>query len=239
MEGTEAIGRFGVWYVVFLLTLTLHEASHSLAALLGGDDTAYRGGQVTLNPWPHIRREPFGAIVVPLLTFFSSGWMMGWASSPFDPSWGQRHPRRLAAMSAAGPAANLLLASLVFATLKLLLAFGLFVPPESAGFSRMVAPPPGTPAGSLAFAAAFCLSVALNLNVLLFLFNLIPLPPLDGGGIVRGLFPDSVGPLLATVSRNPMASIVGLIVAWRLIDLVYPAAFAILLTFLHPAVSYR
>src|SRR5712692_900695 len=173
MDVADTIGRFGIWYVVFLFTLTLHEAGHALVAWLGGDNTAYRGGQVSLNPWPHLRREPFGTIIVPLLTFFGSGWMMGWASAPYDPYWGQRHPRRLAAMSAAGPAANLLLASLVFAILKLLLAFGLFVPPESAGFSRMVAPPPGTPEGSLAHAVAFCLSVALNLNVLLFLFNLI------------------------------------------------------------------
>ena len=85
-----------LWYVVFLLSLTCHEAAHALAARLGGDDTAYLGGQVSLNPVPHVRREPMGAVVVPFLTFLytSGGWMMGWASAPYDPSWEDRHPRR-------------------------------------------------------------------------------------------------------------------------------------------------
>ncbi len=239
MDVADTIGRFGIWYVVFLFTLTLHEAGHALVAWLGGDNTAYRGGQVSLNPWPHLRREPFGTIIVPLLTFFGSGWMMGWASAPYDPYWGQRHPRRLAAMSAAGPAANLLLAAIVFVTLKILLGAGLFVPPGRIGFSHVIEPAPGTAAGSLAFPIAFCLSIALNLNVLLFLFNLIPLPPLDGAGIVQGLLPDSVGPFLSTLARNPVLSIVGLVVAWRLFDLIFPPAFSILMTLLHPDVSYR
>src|SRR6266540_2176034 len=193
MIGVERIGEFGIWFVVFLFTLTLHETSHALVAWLGGDDTAYRGGQVSLNPWPHIRREPFGTVIVPLLTFFTSGWMMGWASAPYDPYWGSRHPRRLATMSAAGPAANLLLASIVFAALKIMLRAGLFIAPDRANFSHLVEPMPGTAAGSFFYPLAFCLSVALNLNVLLFLFNLIPLPPLDGAGIVEGLMPDSLG----------------------------------------------
>ncbi|HEU4904854.1 MAG TPA: hypothetical protein VFT19_01910, partial [Solirubrobacterales bacterium] len=82
-EITSQIGVFGIWYVVFLLALTLHEAGHALAAWLGGDETAYQGGQVTLNPMPHIRREPFGTVVIPIITFFFSGWMMGWASTPY------------------------------------------------------------------------------------------------------------------------------------------------------------
>ena len=235
----ETIGRFGLWYVVFLFTLTLHEAGHALVAWLGGDDTAYHGGQVSLNPLPHLRREPFGTILMPVLTFFSSGWMMGWASTPYDPAWGQRHPRRLAAMSAAGPAANLLLATIAFVALKILLAAGVFVPPEVLNFSRVVEPPPGTPPQSLAHAAAFLASIILNLNVLLFLFNLIPLPPLDGSGIVQGLLPNSAGPFLRNLSRNPMMSLIGLFAAWRLFDLIYPPAFAILLTLLHPGVSYH
>src|SRR6185369_342258 len=74
----------------------------------GGDPTAYEAGQVSLSPWPHIRREPWGTVLVPLLTFFTyagtgSAWMMGWASAPFDPLWEHRHPRRAAAMALAGP----------------------------------------------------------------------------------------------------------------------------------------
>ncbi len=102
MDTLPHAGEFIVWFVVFLFTLTVHEACHGLVAWLGGDSTAYHGGQVTLNPWPHVRREPVGTLVVPLLTFFTSGWMMGWASTPFDPEWGRRHPKRLAAMSLIG-----------------------------------------------------------------------------------------------------------------------------------------
>jgi Zn-dependent protease len=235
----DAIARFGIWYAVFLFTLVFHEGSHALVAHLGGDDTAYRGGQVTLNPWPHVRREPFGTVVIPLLTFFVSGWMMGWASAPYDPTWGSRHPRRLAAMSAAGPAANLILAASAFAVLKALLAAGYFVPPGQVSFSHLVEPPPGSAEGSMAYALALCLSVALSLNLLLCLFNLIPLPPLDGAGVVQGLFPDSLGRLLANLAGTPMFAMLGLLVAWRVFDHVFGPAFSLMLDLLHPGVGYR
>ena len=57
-----------IWYIVFLFSTTCHEASHALVAKLGGDPTAFHGGQVTLNPVPHVQREPFGMVVVPLLS---------------------------------------------------------------------------------------------------------------------------------------------------------------------------
>ena len=66
-------------YMVFLFSTTCHEASHALVAKLGGDSTAALGGQVSLNPIPHIRRSPFGMVVFPLLSFFlSGGGMIGW-----------------------------------------------------------------------------------------------------------------------------------------------------------------
>jgi Zn-dependent protease len=239
MGGAEKIGEFGIWYVVFLFTLTLHEAGHALVAWMGGDDTAYRGGQVTLNPWPHVRREPFGTVLVPILTFVSSGWMMGWASAPYDREWGRRHPGRLAAMSAAGPAANLLIALTIFFLLKVLLGAGVFVAPARVGFDHLVAPSPGTAEGSWAHPLAFSLSVALNLNVLLFLFNLIPLPPLDGSGVLGGLLPDSFGRVLDSVAANPMISLIGLMIAWRIFDYLYRPAFSLLLALLHPDQVYR
>lgn len=238
MDGMNKIGEFGIWYVVFLLTLTLHEAGHALVAWLGGDDVAYRGGQVSLNPLPHVRREPFGTIFVPLLTFFSSGWMMGWASTPYDPAWGERYPRRLAAMSAAGPAANLLVAAILFGVLKILLAAGIVVAPGAINFSRLVDPAPGVAEGSLLYPVAFCLSVALNLNFLLFLFNLLPLPPLDGAGIVEGLFPGPAGGALRWLARNPILSLVGLLAAWQVFGTIYRPAFALLLMLLHPGAIY-
>lgn len=238
MESLPNSGEFVVWFVVFLFTLTVHETCHALVAWMGGDSTAYHGGQVSLNPWPHIRREPVGTIVVPLLTFFSSGWMMGWASTPFDPAWGARHPKRLAAMSAAGPAGNLLLAAVSFTALRVLLERGVFVPPQRINFSQLVEPAAGTPSGSVLYAVALFLSVALNLNVLLFLFNLLPLPPLDGSGIVQGLMPGLLGGLIESLRRNAMMSLIGLMIAWQVFDVVYQPAFGLLLRLLHPGVAY-
>ena len=71
--------EFPLWFAVFLLSLTCHEAAHALVAQWGGDHTAAAGGQVSLDPIPHIRREPFGTLVVPILSYFLYGWMLGWA----------------------------------------------------------------------------------------------------------------------------------------------------------------
>src|SRR5215468_6229382 len=73
-----------IWYVVFLFSTTCHEAAHALAAKLGGDLTAFHGGQVSLDPIPHVRRELFGMVVFPILSYVTGGWMMGWASAPYD-----------------------------------------------------------------------------------------------------------------------------------------------------------
>ena len=70
----EDVGTGLVWFVAFLLSTTVHEAMHAWAAWRGGDPTAYHGGQVSLSPIPHIRREPIGMLVVPLLTSITQGW---------------------------------------------------------------------------------------------------------------------------------------------------------------------
>jgi Zn-dependent protease len=238
VDALPNVGEFVVWFVVFLFTLSVHEACHGLVAWLGGDSTAYHGGQVTLNPWPHIRREPVGTLVVPLLTFITSGWMMGWASTPYDPEWGRKHPKRLAAMSAAGPAGNLMVAAVAFFALKSLLASGALVPPHQVDFQHLVEPTGGTPADSILYPLASLLSVALNLNVLLFLFNLLPLPPLDGAGIVQGLAPGALGGFVEGLRRNPMMSLVGLMIAWQMSDALYRPAFDTLLRLLYPGVTY-
>jgi Zn-dependent protease len=229
-----AIGRFALWYVAFLLSLTVHEGAHALAAWIGGDDTAYRGGQVSLNPFPHLRREPFGAILVPILSFFGSGWMMGWASTPFDPLWAARHPRRQALMSLAGPAANFSLAALAFLSLRLLLSGGILALPDRITFSWVAAPPPGTPGDSPLVALAMFLSIALNLNVLLGLFNLIPLPPLDGAGVAEGLLPGRLAAAIGLLRANPMLSILGLLVSWRVFGGLAGPALVAVIRLLHP-----
>src|SRR6478672_8150136 len=103
MVSTDALLPGLMWFAAFLFSTTVHEAGHALVALWGGDRTAYLGGQVTLSPLPHIRREPIGMLVVPLLTSLLNGWAMGWASAPYDPRWEERYPRRAAWMAAAGP----------------------------------------------------------------------------------------------------------------------------------------
>ena len=135
MDSPEQILLLPLWYVVFLLSLTCHEAAHALAARLGGDDTAYLGGQVTLNPLPHVRREPIGTLAIPFATFFMTGgsWMMGWASAPYDPLWEDRHPLRAAAMAIAGPLANLALFLIGFAILRIGLDAGVWIDPLDAG----------------------------------------------------------------------------------------------------------
>ena len=86
-----------IWFIVFLFSTTFHEAGHALVARWGGDPTA--SGQITLNPLPHIEREKFGMVVVPILSYLLSGGMMGWASAPYDAFWAAQHPRRAALMS--------------------------------------------------------------------------------------------------------------------------------------------
>src|SRR6059058_610546 len=125
-------------YIVFLLSTTCHEASHALAAKLGGDPTAFHGGQVTLNPLPHLRREPFGMIVVPLLGILTGGGIIGWASAPYDPNWQLKYPRRAALMSLAGPGANFTLAIIAAVLMRVGLMVGTFRAPAGFGMSHLV-----------------------------------------------------------------------------------------------------
>jgi Zn-dependent protease len=218
----ELIPALLVWYAVFLFSTTLHEAAHAAVAYWGGDATAYEGGQVTLDPLPHIRRSPFGMVVVPLLTFFlyGGGWMIGWASAPFDPRWASRAPKKYAAMSFAGPAADFLLAALAFAAMKVLLVTGVLEPSSLRAIDQLVqAPGPDGHRGSLGM-LAMALSVMFSLNVLLGVFNLIPVPPLDGAAVLEGLFPKSLGRFFLAMRQSGAYALLGMVVAWKLFPLV-------------------
>lgn len=220
MDPTELTLLLPLWYFVFLLALTCHEASHAFAAHRGGDDTAYLGGQVSLNPLPHLQREPFGTILVPLLTYFFMGWMMGWASAPYDPRWEDRYPRRAAAMAVAGPAANLALFLLAFAILKTGLAAGVWIETPGAGLAidRLVVPVQEE--AGLLEGLGRVLSIMLFLNLVLCMFNLIPLPPLDGAAVLAGLYPPARR-FRDWLRETPWGSLVGLLVAWRLFPWVF------------------
>jgi Zn-dependent protease len=210
-------------YVVFLLSTTCHEASHSLVAMWGGDTTALEGGQVSLNPIPHIRREPFGMVIVPLLGIATGTGLIGWASAPYNPEWSKQHPKRAAWMSLAGPAANFTLALIAGLIMRAGLAMRSFVPIYPS-FAHIVGP--ATQDGT-ADGIATVLSVLFSLNVLLGVFNLIPIPPLDGYGIL-GLFLTEGGALKLQEWRGQIRSfaLIGLIIAWQVFDRFFPPIFA-------------
>jgi Zn-dependent protease len=199
-----------VWYVAFLFSITLHEAAHAFAAYRLGDPTAYLGGQVTLNPLPHIRREFFGTVVMPILSFFLSGWMMGWASAPYDPFWAGRNPKRAGWMALAGPAANLLLVIVSGVALRWGLASGFFAASGSMSMSQIVQ----GAAGGTSTGAATLLSILFTLNLLLFAFNLLPLPPLDGSSALAIVLSERAALAYLSFMRQPIISILGLLFAW-------------------------
>lgn len=223
-----------VWYVAFLFSLTVHEASHAVAALRLGDPTAYQGGQVTLNPWPHMRREPFGTVVVPILSFVLAGWMMGWASAPYDPYWARRHPKRAAWMALAGPASNLALVVLSGIAIRVGMMAGALETPRQVGFTTVVAgAAPGAPEGLATF-----LSILFSLNLVLFLFNLVPVPPLDGSAAIQLVLKAETAERWQDFLRQPMMSLVGIIIAWRVIGYVFWPAFAFSLRALYPELAF-
>ncbi len=213
----EQLALFPLWYVAFLLSLTCHEAAHALAAKWGGDLTAYSSGQVTLNPLPHMRREPFGTILVPIITFLISGTILGWGSTPYDPLWEQRHPKRAALMALAGPAANFLMAIVVVALVHAGTAMGTFHEAAAVSFSRIV----DAVGGGAAEPAARFLSILFSLNLLLGCFNLIPVAPLDGHSAIGLLLPEAVFARWLAFIRSPMSSLLGLLLAWRLLDMIF------------------
>jgi len=219
-----------VWYLVFLFSITFHEYAHALVARLGGDNTAYQGGHLTLDPTPHVRRSPFGLLLVPIISYLRWNWMVGWASVPFDPTWGKQHPRAQALMSMAGPFANFLLAAIAFWVLRLMLDAGVVVPSGQLQYGEVVklasAASERSPSGALVLA----LDVLLDLNVLLGLFNLLPVPPLDGAGILEGFLPRYLGPIYAHLRGNLMLELAGLLVCWQLFEYVSTPARIFVLT---------
>lgn len=216
----QTLAAVAVWYPVFLISTTFHEAAHALVAKLGGDNTAYEGGQVSLNPVPHVAREPFGMVLVPLLSLGLGGWMLGWASTPYDPAWAERYPRRSALMSLAGPSANLLLVLVCVGVAHLGILLDWFMVPAHVGVMSVVV----STSASTAFAAKL-VSVGFSLNLLLALFNLIPLPPLDGSGALPLILPSRVYAKYWEIIRQPLFGLIGLVVVWTLLGRIFAPVF--------------
>ena len=227
-----------IWYLVFLFSTTCHEASHALAAKIGGDPTAFHGGQVTLNPTPHLAREPFGMVLVPILSYLLGGGMIGWASAPYDPYWQQRYPRRAAWMSLAGPGANFALAIIAAVGIHAGIAAGIFQSPEVANFGKVTEVADPATAGPLAKFAASMLSILFFENVLLGTFNLLPMPPLDGGTGVTVLMSERTALRFLEFIRQPGFRMVGMMAAWLVFDKLFDPIFTLALNLLYPGSHY-
>lgn len=224
-----------VWYLAFVFSVTLHEAGHAWVAKLGGDPTAYEGGQVSLDPVPHIRREPFGMIALPLLSLWMMGWPLGFASAPYDPVWADRFPRRDAWMSLAGPAANLLLVLACAAVIWTGIAMGALESPSRAFYTQVVA----AVDGGVWQSVALVVSVFFSLNLILCIFNLLPLPPLDGAGAIGLLLSEDRARAFRAIKSNPMLGLIGMMLAWYAFGSIFGPIFRISLNLLYPGADYQ
>ena len=224
-----------IWYVALIVALTCHEAAHGFVALKFGDPTAYHQGQVTLDPIAHIRREPFGTVVVPILSYLFAGWMIGWASAPYDPYWARDNRRKAALMALAGPAANLILVVMAGLAIRIAMLLGIFHAPESVTFEQVTA---ATSPG-LANSIALVLSIVFSLNLILFVFNLIPLPPLDGSEVLLLFLSDRDAERYTELVHNSGLRLIGLVIAWRVMDVVLGPVHTLSLNILYPGAGYH
>ena len=199
---TDTIYSIATWLVPLVIAIVFHEVAHGLVARRFGDPTAERAGRLTLNPIKHV--DPVGTVVLPLILAVAQAPIFGWAKPVPVRADRLRNPRRdMVIVALAGPGMNLLLAVVATALLALGLALG--------------SGDPMTPGGFIA-------SNALNfllINLFLAIFNLIPLPPFDGGHVVEGLLPRA---LAAPFSRLGRFSLPILFALLLFVPLIWPEA---------------
>jgi Zn-dependent protease len=181
------IGFVIIWFVVFLFSLSFHESAHAWMSERFGDDTGRHQGRITLNPIPHI--DPIGTILFPLISMFTSVPLLGWAKPvQTNPLLWRDKTKANISVSAAGPISNFILMTIAFIILKALILSGMLrFNPALRNIYDVIAPAPGEPAFMQPL--AMFLSVMLMLNLALGVFNLIPIPPLDGSHVLEELLP--------------------------------------------------
>lgn len=189
---------------IVLLSLTVHEAAHAWSADRLGDSTARILGRVSLNPLVHI--DPIGTILLPLVAAVSNFPIIGWAKPVPVNTSRLAHPRRdFMIVAAAGPASNIALAVLGAVLVQLI--------PSSSGFR----PSDGLDLTSILFMAG-------SINIFLAVFNLIPIPPLDGGNVLAGLLPPNAADVLDKLRPFGFIVLYGLMFTGILGDLIVPPA---------------
>jgi Zn-dependent protease len=174
--------EIATWLVPLVIAIVFHEIAHGLVARQLGDPTAEQAGRLTFNPIRHV--DPFGTVILPLLLAISHAPVFGWAK-PVPVDYGRlRHPRRdMVLVALAGPGMNLLLALLGAVALAATL---------------LLSPNPDS------LVTALIAGNALNfifINIFLGVFNLLPVPPFDGGHVVEGLLPRSLAPGFRKIGR--------------------------------------
>jgi Zn-dependent protease len=190
----STVGQIIALAIPIIFAITLHEAAHGYAALVFGDPTAKEQGRLSLNPIRHV--DPFGTILLPGMLALAGAPVLGWAK-PVPVNFGRlRNPRRhMVWVALAGPATNIALAILSALVLHTLALF----PEEWRGW--------------IVFAAV----QSMRINVMLALFNMIPLPPLDGGRVAVGLLPIGLARGLAGTEKYGMLALIALLIGLPLL----------------------
>jgi Zn-dependent protease len=188
---------FLIEFAILIASLTIHEAAHAITADRLGDPTARFLGRVSLNPMVHI--DPIGTILLPVLSMFSPIPLLGWAKPvPVNLSH-LRHPRRdFMIIAAAGPISNFLQAMAIAVVYRALFD------PYSPDFLARV------------------LAFAVQMNLMLAFFNLIPIPPLDGGNVLAGLVPESAARVLDQIRQFGFIALYALMLSGMLNTLIVP-----------------
>lgn len=190
------IQQMSIMVLPLIFAVTLHEAAHAWVADKKGDPTARQLGRITMNPLSHI--DPFGTVIIPLLMFASTGFIFGYAKPvPVNPLNLRRPKEDMAWVAAAGPGMNLILAVISGICYRLLSSS--FFMGGGGLFSEM-----GSSATFFLLPLREMLHFSVLINVVLMIFNLIPIPPLDGGRVLVGILPRAQARLISSIEPYGM-----------------------------------